>query len=422
MKPLRLENIYIKPSKELSTAFEIHDTIPVETCVTYSDGTSYAFPSNKLAYFSFEPTGICKVNEDGEIVAVKGGETTITSHYGEFTASVKVKVNPAKPTGITLNSDSVGVLFGVPQKLNVFYEMSDGTQEKVGAGKVKVEAESLGIVSFNPVSGEIFGTKQGETSAKIIVDEFETKISFTVPRYPEAIRILMQGADALRKEVSYYPEVQVLYSDDEWERLDPRRYQIEFSADNIKRTFKGGFVPTHFGKNRMTVKFLDKLTGILHSDSKDLTVLPNPVRLSISSEDDFSSPPTFGESRITGTLEYEDGSKRELGPFEYKLSWQGDGGYRIKTLEDAHYIQYLKRPATARAVEVSWLTAEYADRVSDSLGRIVQERVLNDTKRVTMQTARETADTETPTEKSEVAVVKRKGRNVKRVKSLAERK
>lgn len=414
--PVRLENIFFGQGLNASHPLEIHDQVPCVVMASYSDGQTFAMHKS-LCHFSFEPQGICTADESGIIKAVKGGSTTITAHYGEFTASLKVDVNPAKPVGIILNQypPELTTYFGVPQKLELLYRMSDGTTEPIETESVKLIAEGKSTVELSPSGRYVTGVEHGTTRATLMVGEFTHNVVFNVPPYPTDIVFNFRNIEAMRTGFIYDPDVYVIQSGGGTFTLAPNEYEITSDEHSVKPLTNGRLEARHAGKTNLTVKYTDEKTGIELTKTVEARVLPDPVSLELYAEDSFISGDKPSETKITATLSFDDGTTQDLKATEYKLEVSNPSVARVIRDEEEYFLSFPARPSDAQRIEACWLEGTYTDRIRDNNGRIVFEKEYKDSKTIKNRVEVE-KENETPTE-PKVKVVSSK-RKVKRVKSI----
>lgn len=414
--PVRLENIFFARGLNASRPLEIHDQVPCIVMASYSDGQTFAMHKS-LVYFSFEPQGICTADESGVITAVKGGSTTITAHYGEFTASVKVEVNPARPVGITLKENPLELTtyFGVPQKFELMYRMSDGTTEPIETESVELIAEGKSTVEISPSGRYVTGVEHGTTRAALTVGEFSLNVVFNVPQYPTDILFNFRNIEAMRAGFIYDPGVYVIQSGGGTVTLAPHEYEITSDEYSVKPLINGRLEARHSGTTNLTVKYTDEKTGIELTKTVEARVLPDPVSLEISAEDSFTSGDKPSETRITATLSFDDGTAQVLNATEYKLEVSNPLVAHVIREEEEYLLSFPARPSDAQRIEACWLEGTYTDRIRDNNGRIVFEKEYKDSKTVKNRVAVE-KEVEPLTEPTVKVVPGR--RKVKRVKSI----
>lgn len=415
-KPVRLENIFFAQDLNASGPLEIHDQVPCIVMASYSDGQTFAMHKS-LCHFSFEPQGICTADESGRITAVKGGSTTITAHYGEFTASLKVEVNPAKPVGITLKENPLELTtyFGVPQKLELMYRMSDGTTEPIETESVKLIAEGKSTVEISPSGRYVTGVEHGTTRATLMVGEFSLNVVFNVPQYPTDILFNFRNIESMRTGFIYDPDVYVINSGGGTVTLAPHEYEITSDEHSVKPLIKGRLKARHSGKSNLTVKYTDEKTGIELTKTVEARVLPDPVAIELNAEDSFISGDKPSEAKITASLSFDDGTTQDLKATEYKLEVSNPSVANVIREEEEYFLSFPARPSDAQRIEACWLEGTYTDRIRDNNRRIIFEKEYKDSKTVKNRVEVE-KEIETPTEPI-VKVVSSK-RKVKRVKSI----
>lgn len=416
--PVRLENIFFAQDLNATGPLEIHDQVPCIVMASYSDGQTFAMHKS-LCHFSFEPQGICTADESGIITAVKGGSTTITAHYGEFTASLKVDVNPAKPVGITLKDypQELTTYFGVPQKLELMYGMSDGTIEPIETESVKLIAEGKSTVEISPSGRYVTGIDHGTTQATLKVGEFTVNVVFNVPQYPTDILFNFRNIESMRKGFIYDPDVYVINSGGGTVTLAPHEYEIISDEYSVKPLIKGRLKARLSGKSNLTVKYADRETGIELTKTVEARVLPDPVAIELHAEDSFISGEKPSETKITATVSFDDGTTQDLKATEYKLEVSNPTVAHVIRDEEEYFLSFPTRPSDAQRVEACWLEGTYTDRIRDNIRRIIFEKEYKDSKTIKNRVAVEKEiKVETPTE-SIVKVVSSK-RKVKRVKSF----
>ena len=129
---------------------------------------------SKTVTWSSGNTSVAKVDQNGKIIAVNKGTTTITAKVGSKTASCNVTVK-VPLTGISLNKTTLALNRGVTETLTVNYNPSDTTDSKT----VTWSSENTSVAKVDQ-NGKITAVDVGTTNILAKVGSKTASCSVTV--------------------------------------------------------------------------------------------------------------------------------------------------------------------------------------------------------------------------------------------------
>lgn len=140
---------------------------------------------NKNAIWTSNDSKIAKVNQDGTIMGISKGTTTITVKVGEKTDSINVNVKEIPLNSIVINKSEITLLKGKTEKISVLYNPEDTTDGKEVTWKS--EDEKIATISLD---GTITAISEGTTIITAKVGEKIASVKVAIEeKHLEEVRI-----------------------------------------------------------------------------------------------------------------------------------------------------------------------------------------------------------------------------------------
>ncbi len=132
---------------------------------------------DKTVTWKSSDASVASVTADGLVTGLKDGDATITATVGSKSAEYKIHVQEIKLTGISLNKNSLTLLKGKKESLEVVYAPENTTDEKT----LTWSSSDPAVASVDAATGEITALKEGTAKITAATKEVnaETKQPFT---------------------------------------------------------------------------------------------------------------------------------------------------------------------------------------------------------------------------------------------------
>ncbi|HHW57149.1 MAG TPA: S8 family serine peptidase [Clostridia bacterium] len=151
---------------------------------------------------------IAKVEDNGIVVGMKPGETTITATYDNKSVDIKVVVSEAVPLGISVDPPSITVPAGKMVPIAVYNHFSDGSQVDV-TKDAKIIIDNPKIAQY--INGVVIGLVKGSTVLTAVYNTNSLNVPVTVTdpilenitAQPPSIEIKVGDTAQLKVTASY---------------------------------------------------------------------------------------------------------------------------------------------------------------------------------------------------------------------------